>query len=197
MVSTDDCKQVLHRFNLKYFENSRAKPGATWVRQRKYKVGEDVMRDFINKDIPVIVTIKEDNNNPVVVDQMIIPQWDFYKLTSNGSIIEQWNEAMEEEEYWEQISQLAQSPDQFVFAIKDDPDMGMILILTPKSYWIHEGHMFDQHFDVDLPDFIHPTDEMEGAWSFDEEMSVEDAVVKLKAHGFVYDEDFVKFAESF
>lgn len=197
MVSTQDCKNVLGNTTFQLTGMSYA--AESWARHNKFKEGNDVLRTFVNKEVPLKVIVKETAGAPEIIgDAVYINEWDFYNMTKAEAVEDAWVEYHEDN-----YEKFKSEPRDFVFHVAEvEEDMrdytpaGLMLNLSPKSYWESNNCAYDQHFDVDMPSFISDVDEMEGEWSFLEEMSIDDAKVKLIEHGFTFDAGYWDFIQS-
>lgn len=197
MVSTQDCKNVLGNTTFQLTGMSYA--AESWSRHNKFKDGDDVLRTFVNKEVPLKVIMKEAADKPEVVgDAVYINEWDFYNMTKVEAVEDAWVEYHEDN-----YEEFKSAPRDFVFHVavldadmRDYTPAGLMLNLSPKSYWDSNKCAYDQHFDVDMPSFISDVDDMEGEWSFLEEMSIDEAKTKLIEHGFTFDEEYWNFIQS-
>jgi hypothetical protein len=194
-ISTADCRAFLESNESSFIQKTMAvtklSPG-DWSRQRKYKDGDGlVARDFVNKVLPVVVTLVEDNGSLRVSRERALFRWEF----SYGDAHDRWYDNSNHSEKWEEeIMWPSCRPSDFRFGVSvdpgyadDDPE-GTTFFFSPVT----KDNDWDQHTPINViieasgKDFPYSGDEVsECSWVFEGDMDlVRDALIEV---GFIHD----------
>lgn len=111
----------------------------------------------------------------------------------------------EEEEEFQKLSKTV-TPNEFVFAVKEDPDhwsfhdgCTIFVAMSPKSYWDREGYQWDQHLTGYIPEEDLKKLKLEEAYeaTFDYlGETKETCIQELAAYGLIHDPKFQEWIES-
>lgn len=159
--------------------------GNTYCRATKAAFNQDIVDDKIERKELVSILKKNGENANIDdddgdFDECLYDKAKKYLVFDSKTIVEDIMKRIELVS--EDRSMKAYNPEDCYFHLTDDPDLEMVLVtICPTSFFDLNGFIYDQHFEVSVPDCVGGP-EMEGVWSAFEE--IETVRAAMLAHGF-------------